>query len=50
LPTGIADRLNSEAHNVDNACDVSMSATLHASCQKAARFWYPESYALPRLD
>jgi hypothetical protein len=50
LPTGIADRLNSLAHNIDGACDVSTSVALNTTCSKARSFWYPTIYALPRLD
>ena len=49
LPGGIADRLNSLSHNIDNACDVSTSAALDATCRKASSFWYPNIHALPRL-
>jgi hypothetical protein len=47
LPNGIAARLHALADNVDYACDVSHStAALHATCDKARQFWYPESFAI----
>jgi len=48
LPSGIAGRLNSLAHNIDDACDSSTSPTLNATCQKAKAFWYPNIYAIPQ--
>jgi hypothetical protein len=48
VPGGIADRLNALSHNIENACDASTSAALHATCQKAQAFWYPNIHALPQ--
>ena len=48
LPTGIAGRLNSLAHNIDDACDVSTSVALNATCRKTESFWYPNIYAIPQ--
>ncbi len=51
LPAGIIDRLHALANNLDSACDVSSSsAALHATCEKARYFWFPDLYAIPRSD
>jgi len=51
LPIGMGDRIDALAHNVDDACDASISSpALHATCQKTRVFWYPDVYSIPQLD